>query len=1491
MSNSSQHTVPSARRKWPWIALLCLIGLVGLARLSLMTAPVQGWVKKLIVETANQQLRPQFSVGRLSGDLWAGATLSDIRLIEQEDTLATIDTLHLEYDLMSYFGDVLKINQVQLVNPRLNLARQADQSWNVQHWLAAPEKSADTSSTLAFSVMDFNIRRGHLTVDSPQIPQDSSVVIDNLQLASSLGFTPSGYHVTLRNLNFTIRQTRLTAPVTVDAAAHADSASVTLEKLAVATGRSALQASGTVNVTDSTANLQLQAQPLSWKDVAAYAKEIPVREDIHLTLGVQGTASNFDVTLQARATGIEALQMESHVSYDSLLTLHSFRASAYRLDLQSFLGDTSMPALSDLQIQLQGSVPVSKYRQAQLQGTISARNIRLDRYRLDNIRGTVTLKRGSADLRLTSRLDGEQLSVNGTMNRMWSQTPALALQLEGDNINPANWLQDERYTGKLSMQAKVQGEGWYPAEKFWDYQLTFGQGQMMGQQFDQATFSGRFNRHTATNTSQIDIAQSSLQLEAEIQQLQQIPQFTYAFKVTGFNLADIHGLKKYTSSLNGAISGNGRGTSLENLRMQTTLKIDSSLFKGESIEGATVTGRLDSAMATIQKGVLQSSILDGQFNGQIYIYNFYHPNNILDIQLLLKDLSALAPVAGVQTLQATGTISGNLRPSGKDSVVLESSVNLRDLNYNDQFTAPRLSGGVRVDLAEHPAYSVDFDIRRPKLASVGLQNISLKSQGKLGEQAARGTFDLTLAGQGQDRIVQAGTYQLGSDSSLVTLTGFDLTTQLRTLSLQQPFHLRYANGVLKTDTLHIRSSEATGSAFMELSVPYADSLHQKIYLNSARLNLAAIQNATLEQVYLEGILSGEMHVDRTDTSMTASGNMVMSDLVYQQTKLDTLRLKATIENERLNGLLKLYQQGELIVDGALDIPFKAEKPTQLQDDFFEQPVRGHLDLHAVHLSRFETLLKQAGYTNTEGVLQFSGSLEGHAGQPKLNAQMYLKDARLSGVPVDSLVASAHYQHSESLLNLQATLTSLRQKALVADARMPLYVDLRTWDVGLANPQDSISVDVATNEFNLQALNIFLDRSVARNLRGQVDGEVTISGPRNNLQTDGKINLTKGAVRLVPAGIRLDHIQSTLQFKPNEMELTRLQMKSGNGTLNARGAVAMKKLIPGDLNLTIDARNFKVANTDEYNGIVNLNLDVTGSVTRPSLSGQIEVINGFVKLDNFGEKSVENVSLDTTLSPEPDISLYDSLGLDVNLSFDRRFWVRNKRYLEMELELEGQVNLLKKAGKDLQLFGTLNTADGYAQPLGKRFELEEGSLAFSGPPDNPQINVRTLYKPPQAEQEIKIWYIIEGTVENPRFKYESSPPMDLAGIISYTLFGQPFYKLNPAEQSVASTSSSNVAADFAVEVLLDQVEALATRKLGIDVVRIENTRVGGENGTSITTGWYINPKVFFAIQNVITGTTPSTGFVLEYYLKENLKLILSQGNDNRQGVDVQWEYDY
>ena len=137
-------------------------------------------------------------------------------------------------------------------------------------------------------------------------------------------------------------------------------------------------------------------------------------------------------------------------------------------------------------------------------------------------------------------------------------------------------------------------------------------------------------------------------------------------------------------------------------------------------------------------------------------------------------------------------------------------------------------------------------------------------------------------------------------------------------------------------------------------------------------------------------------------------------------------------------------------------------------------------------------------------------------------------------------------------------------------------------------------------------------------------------------------------------------------------------------------------------------------------------------------------------------------------------------------------------------------------------------------------------------------------------------------------FESTPEMEQSNVICYTLFNKPCYSLDNW-QSVFVEDSEAQEFQALKDVLIDQVETLATRQLGVDVVQIDNS---GQNGrTAITTGWYINERTLFSIINELTSSTPKTLFVLEYLLNENWDVIITQGEDSRQGIDLRYQYDY
>lgn len=98
-------------------------------------------------------------------------------------------------------------------------------------------------------------------------------------------------------------------------------------------------------------------------------------------------------------------------------------------------------------------------------------------------------------------------------------------------------------------------------------------------------------------------------------------------------------------------------------------------------------------------------------------------------------------------------------------------------------------------------------------------------------------------------------------------------------------------------------------------------------------------------------------------------------------------------------------------------------------------------------------------------------------------------------------------------------------------------------------------------------------------------------------------------------------------------------------------------------------------------------------------------------------------------------------------------------------------------------------------------------------------------------------------------------------------------------------------ELTYEVLLGRAEDLAVKRLGIDVVKVSSYTIGLERATAIQTGWYLSPTTYFGIIHEVYETTPRTLFRLEYAVKDNMEILLTQGNDRRQGIDLLWGKNY
>jgi translocation and assembly module TamB len=369
-------------------------------------------------------------------------------------------------------------------------------------------------------------------------------------------------------------------------------------------------------------------------------------------------------------------------------------------------------------------------------------------------------------------------------------------------------------------------------------------------------------------------------------------------------------------------------------------------------------------------------------------------------------------------------------------------------------------------------------------------------------------------------------------------------------------------------------------------------------------------------------------------------------------------------------------------------------------------------------------------------------------------------------------------------------------------------------------------------------------------------------------------------------------------------LTRCDIKSGDGSLHGSGRMMFGKgLIGGNLesaSVEFTADNFVVADSRDIQMVVNGNATLSGDVRTPAYSGHLTVVQSRLWIprftDQIGTKQETSVPLliaairpaDSLTAKKTGVDSAKKYQLDylknlhgsLKLSVPRNTWLRSP---DMQIEISGDIEV-DKPGEDFELFGEIQTVRGWYEVLGKRFEIESGTLAFQGGKEyNPDLNIEAQYTfRDEAREERALMVHITGKAFKPKFDFAlDEKHLDLSDAVAYITFGKPFNSLSLGQKS--SSSEQGIALGFAAR----QLSSALGNATGLDVLEIRGGETIGQS--TIAVGKYISNDLFMSIEKQLgSGETdnPSTQVItLEYELTKYLFLQLIQGDVKKSGFDV------
>lgn len=432
--------------------------------------------------------------------------------------------------------------------------------------------------------------------------------------------------------------------------------------------------------------------------------------------------------------------------------------------------------------------------------------------------------------------------------------------------------------------------------------------------------------------------------------------------------------------------------------------------------------------------------------------------------------------------------------------------------------------------------------------------------------------------------------------------------------------------------------------------------------------------------------------------------------------------------------------------------------------------------------------------------------------------------------------------------------------------------------GSAQLIESHALDLRSKgRIDLKLLQLFNPNLVGN---GPATFTVNVGGNSAHPQFSGRLELADASVSFVDLPNGLSHINGSLVFAQDRMQIEKLTAQTGGGNLNVGGFLAFRNGLYFDLTAT--GKDVRLRYPPGVSSSADATLRYTGSAKSSLLSGDI-VVTRFGMNPHFDFASYlaqsKKAPVIATLNP-----FLDNMRLDLHITSTPDLRVETSlAKLSGDLDLHVRGTAARPA-----IVGRVNIAEGDIFFNGTKYRLERGDITFSNPLTiDPVINIDMSAR----VQDYDITIGLHGSAASGKglsMTYRSDPPLSNADIIALLAFGrtrdQTLYSASQPGQSTndAATASNAILGEALNATFSDRVQRL----FGASRVKVDPQFIGSENNPSarVTIEQTINNNITFTYATSLTQSA-ETVIQLEYNIDKNVSIVAVRDQNGVLGFDV------
>ncbi|MBC7499596.1 MAG: translocation/assembly module TamB domain-containing protein [Herminiimonas sp.] len=279
--------------------------------------------------------------------------------------------------------------------------------------------------------------------------------------------------------------------------------------------------------------------------------------------------------------------------------------------------------------------------------------------------------------------------------------------------------------------------------------------------------------------------------------------------------------------------------------------------------------------------------------------------------------------------------------------------------------------------------------------------------------------------------------------------------------------------------------------------------------------------------------------------------------------------------------------------------------------------------------------------------------------------------------------------------------------------------------------------------------------------GRLRSAVSLGGTFGNPDFTGKIDGT--GLRFFFTELGLDLRQGTLdaEFRDTQLLLKNLRFQTDQGSLLASGPIGVAGGKPS-AQIALAADKFALLDRSDRKLILSGKSQIDWREGKAKVNGEFAVDSGSF---DIGQQDAPQLSDDVvvvgrTKKSAPKVAVALDLGIDLGSGVALKGRGINAN-------LVGKLRIQTAAGEALRANGTLNTAAGTFSAYGRELAIEQGQFRFSGPLNNPSLNILAM----RRGQEVEAGVSVRGNVLAPRITLVSEPSVPDAEKLAWLVLGR------------------------------------------------------------------------------------------------------------------------